>query len=158
MSTKKPPAKAPDAIALLKADHAEVSALFDKFESMKSDGPRKAALVKQICDELTVHATIEEEIFYPAARAAIGDEDLMDEADVEHDGAKDLIAQLRGMKPGDDHYDTKVTVLSEYIKHHVKEEHTEMFPKARSADLDTRALGAALKERKAALKSEMGIR
>jgi hemerythrin superfamily protein len=158
MSTNgKKSVKAPDAIALLKADHAAVDALFKQFDALKSDGPRKAALVRKICDELTIHTTIEEEIFYPAARVAIGDEDLMDEADVEHDGAKDLIADLRDMNPGDDHYDAKVTVLSEYIKHHVKEEHTEMFPKAKSSDLDTRELGAQLQARKDELKSEMGI-
>jgi hemerythrin superfamily protein len=113
-TTKKQPAKKaaprkaaapPDAITLLRADHAAVSKMFATFDKMKADGPKKAALVKQICDELKVHTSIEEEIFYPAARQVLKDEDLMDEADVEHDGAKGLIGELEAMKPGDDHYD-----------------------------------------------------
>ena len=98
--------------------------------------------------ELSVHTKVEEEIFYPAVREAIDDEDLMDEADVEHDGAKSLIAQLQAMKPGEDHYDAKVTVLGEYIDHHVKEEHEEMFPKARKAKVDSVQLGEQISARK----------
>jgi len=155
--TKKSPRKTapPDAIALLRADHAAVSKMFDTFDKMKSDGPRKAALVQQICNELKVHASIEEEIFYPAARQVLKDEDLMDEADVEHAGAKGLIAQLEAMTPGDDHYDAKVTVLGEYIKHHVKEEQTEMFPKIKKTKLDLKAIGAQLQQRKTELKAQM---
>jgi len=140
----------PDAIALLKADHARVDALFSKFE--KLDGPaEKQSVVQVLCDELTVHMQVEEEILYPALRTAIGDNDLMDEADVEHGTAKDLIAQLRGAQPGDAQYDAKVTVLAEYIRHHVKEEHTEMFPKAKAAKLDLKALGQRMAERKVEL-------
>jgi hemerythrin-like domain-containing protein len=105
---------------------------------------------------LTIHATVEEEIFYPAVREAIDDEDLMDEADVEHANAKNLIAQLEEASPGDDHYDAKVTVLGEMVDHHVKEEEGEIFPKAKKA-IDTVSVGAELAERKAELQEEMGM-
>jgi len=146
-----------DAIALLTEDHRKVQALFKQFESLKeSEGKRddKAALVQQICTELTLHALVEEEIFYPAVRKAIDDDDLMDEADVEHTSAKALIIELMTGRPGDDHYDAKITVLGEYINHHVKEEEGEMFPKARK-EVDTAALGKKLAARKAQLMEEM---
>ena len=146
-----------DAIALLTEDHRKVQALFKQFESLKeSEGKRddKAALVQQICTELTLHALVEEEIFYPAVRKAIDDDDLMDEADVEHTSAKALIIELMTGRPGDDHYDAKVTVLGEYINHHVREEEGEMFPKARK-EVDTAALGKKLAARKAQLMEEM---
>jgi hemerythrin superfamily protein len=148
-----------DAIALLTADHKAVKALFKEFEGLKEQDDadeEKAILVERICTELTIHATIEEEIFYPAVREAIEDDDLMDEADVEHASAKDLIAQLQAAEPSDDHYNAKVTVLGEYVNHHIKEEQDEIFPKARSADIDTGALGIQLVERKEALKAELG--
>jgi hemerythrin superfamily protein len=138
-----------DAIAMLMADHKKVKSLFDQFKKMKDGSEEdKAAVVEQICAELTVHAELEEEIFYPAVREQIGDEDLMDEALVEHAGAKDLIAQLENMNPGDDLYDAKVTVLGEQIDHHVKEEEGEMFPKVKKAKVDTIALGAEMAARK----------
>jgi hemerythrin superfamily protein len=148
-----------DAFALLSADHKRVKALFKEFESLKEDGTddEKADLVETICNELTVHAQIEEEIFYPALRDAIGDEDLMDEADVEHASAKQLIAQLEQLQVGGDHFDATVTVLGEYIDHHVKEEEGEMFSKARKADVDSAALGEEMTVRKAELKEELGI-
>jgi hemerythrin superfamily protein len=144
-----------DAIALLTEDHKNVKALFKQFETLKEDGSDedKAALVARICGELTIHATLEEELFYPAVREAIDDMDLMDEADVEHAGAKNLIAQLEAADPGDDHYDAKVTVLGEYIDHHVKEEQDEMFPKARKA-IDTVAVGAEMAARKEELMAD----
>lgn len=147
-STAKSP---PDAIALLTEDHKAVKQMFKDFEKLKksdSDDDKKAALVEKICKALSIHAQVEEEIFYPAVRAGIDDDDLMDEADVEHAGAKDLIAQLEGMSPDDDHYDAKVTVLGEYIDHHVKEEQEEMFPKAKKAKVDLGALGALLAQHK----------
>jgi hemerythrin superfamily protein len=148
-----------DAFALLTADHKRVKSLFKEFESLKEEGDddQKATLVETICNELTVHAQIEEEIFYPALREAIDDEDLMDEADVEHASAKQLIAQLEQLEVGGDHYDATVVVLGEYIDHHVKEEEGEMFSKARKADIDSAALGEELAVRKAELKEEFGI-
>jgi hemerythrin superfamily protein len=141
----------PDALALLRRDHEKVSALFKAFDKIKGDGAEKAELVATICQELTVHATIEEEIFYPTVRQAIDDSDLLDEAEVEHASLKALIGQLQQMRPGDELYDAKVTVLSEYVKHHVKEEQDEMFPKVRKARLDLMALGAQLQARKGAI-------
>jgi len=154
-SSKKSIAKTPtpDAIDLLIADHKSVKALFQTFKKVQDEeggDNEKADIVRRICSELTVHASIEEEVFYPAVREAIDEQDLMDEADVEHASAKDLIAQLESASPGDDHYDAKVTVLSEMIDHHVKEEEGEMFPKARKA-IDVREVGMELAARKAEL-------
>jgi len=148
-----------DAFALLTADHRTVKGMFKEFEKLSKQDDvdeEKAQLVRQICNELTVHAQVEEEIFYPALREAIDDEDLMDEADIEHASAKDLIAQLEGMEPGDDHYDARVTVLGEYVDHHVKEEEGEMFPKARNA-IDVVEVGAELAARKMELIEELEL-
>ncbi|MES3021385.1 MAG: hemerythrin domain-containing protein [Pseudomonadota bacterium] len=139
-----------DAIELLTQDHKNVKELFEQYEALSDRSlasKRKIAL--KICLELTKHATAEEEIFYSAVRAATDSDDLIDEATVEHAAAKDLIAQIIGMAPGEDLYDAKVKVLSEQIEHHVKEEEDEMFPKARKAKLDLRALGAEIEARKA---------
>ena len=147
----------PDAIQLLTADHRSVKALFQTFEKIKDDDgaeDQKAAIVQRICSELTVHATIEEEIFYPAVREAIDDENLMDEADVEHASAKELIAQIEAASPGDDHYDAKVTVLGEMIDHHVEEEEGEMFSKAKKT-IDVDEVGAELAARKAELTGDL---
>ena len=146
-----------DATVLLTRDHTEVSKLFkqyDKLANAEAEGSDRQALAEQICMLLTVHATIEEEIFYPAAREAEVDSDLLDEAEVEHASAKDLIAQIRAMEPDDDLYDAKVTVLGEYIDHHVQEEENEMFPKCRKAGMDLAELAAELAERKAALMAD----
>ncbi len=142
-----------DAVALLTADHRKVKKLFSEFAKLKEEGSDedKAALVEQICNELKIHTEIEEEIFYPAVRKAIDDSDLMDEALVEHAGAKELIAELEEASPSDDLYDAKVTVLGEQIDHHVKEEEGDMFPKAKKAKVDTEALGATMAKRKMAL-------
>lgn len=162
MSTARKPnaagAKNDDAIAMLTADHLKVKGLFAKFDELKSVDDaydRKASLVLQICQELTVHSQLEEELFYPAVRDAIDDQDLMDEATVEHDCAKELIAQLNEMEPEDDLFDAKVTVLGEQIRHHVKEEEDEMFVKARKAKLDTAALAEEMAKRKKELMSEL---
>ena len=123
-----------DAITLLTEDHKAVQKQFKEFEKLKEeDGgdEEKGRIVKQVCMELTIHAQIEEEVFYPAVREAIGDDDLMDEAEVEHMGAKDTIAQLENMEPSDELYDAKFTVLGEYVAHHIKEEQEEMFPKVK---------------------------
>jgi hemerythrin superfamily protein len=153
------PTEAPDAIEMLTADHKKVKKLFSQFAKLTEDGTEeeKSGVVAQICNELTIHAEIEEEIFYGAVRKAIDDDDLMDEALVEHAGAKSLIAQLQEMDTDDDLYDAKVTVLGEQIDHHVKEEEGDMFPKARKANVDTHALGAQMMKRKLALMEELGI-
>jgi len=164
-TAKKTPAKASataaaartDATALLQRDHAEVKKLFKQYEKLadaEADGAEREELAAQICAMLTVHATIEEEIFYPAARAAEIDADLLDEANVEHASAKDLIAQIESMSPDDELYDAKVSVLGEYVDHHVQEEEGEMFPKCRKSEMDLAALAEALAERKSELMAE----
>jgi hypothetical protein len=141
-----------DAVALLKADHRKVEGLFAKFKKAK-DARAKKALATEICTELSVHATIEEEIFYPACKEAVED-DLRTESYVEHDGAKVLIAELAGSDPNNEFYDAKMTVLCEQIKHHVKEEEKPgegFFAQARKGDVDMDALGEQLAARKAEL-------
>ena len=148
-----------DAISMLKADHAAVKDLFKQFNALcEASAPahqKKRTIALKICKELTVHAKAEEEIFYPAARAALGRDEapMMDEADVEHDSCKALIGQIESMEPSEAHYDAKVIVLREYINHHVKEEEGDMFPKVRSAKLDLKALGVQLAARKKELMS-----
>jgi len=138
-----------DAIALLTDDHKKVKDLFEKFEKLSDRSKvNKKKIADQICLELTVHAQVEEEIFYPAVRDPIKDDDLMDEAVVEHASAKELIAQISEMDPGDDLYDAKVKVLSEQIEHHVEEEEGEMFPKVRKSKVDLVALGEEMAARK----------
>lgn len=148
-----------DALVLLKADHAEVKKCFKAYEKLvKQDGGAKErqALADKICEMLIVHAQIEEEIFYPAAREVLEEDvDLVDEADVEHSSAKELIAQIRSSSPDDMHYDAKVKVLGEYIDHHVQEEQNEMFPKVKSAGLDTKVVGQLLAARKASLMGQV---
>jgi hemerythrin superfamily protein len=141
-----------DAIKLLTEDHRTVEALFEQFEKASRDGT-KEKLARQICTELKVHAMIEEEIFYPALRGKIDDDDL-DEAVVEHDGAKLLINDIEAGGPGDDFYDAKVKVLQESIEHHVKEEEKQadnLFSQARKTDVDLEALGQRMAARKAEL-------
>ena len=152
-----------DACDLLDADHRAVKKMFKEFEELTESRARGAAqkrfeLARQICMELTVHAQIEEEIFYPALRAAIKETDLLDEAEVEHQSAKDLIAQIQETMEADDKFDAKVKVLGEYIDHHVKEERGEIFPKARAArKLDLVSMREELEARKEELMSEMGV-
>ena len=144
-----------DAIALLKADHREVEGYFEGFEKARSDD-RKQQLAEKICRALTVHATIEEEIFYPAFLEATEEEDLHHEAAVEHEGAKKLIAEIESSGPDDEYYDAKVTVLSEMIKHHVNEEEKRdgLFAKSRQSEMDLDALGEQLASRKAELMND----
>jgi len=141
-----------DAIALLKADHRQVETWFEQFEKARND-ERKLALATKICEALTVHTTIEEELFYPAFLEATEDKDLHHEAEIEHDAAKKLIAEIEASGPEDDYYDAKVKVLSEMIKHHVKEEEQPggMFAEARKSDMDLEALGAEMAARKGEL-------
>lgn len=159
-STSASKSGAPDAIKLLTADHREVKALFQQYQEMvdhEAEDQEKQEIADQICLMLTVHAQIEEELFYPAAKEAIKEPDLVNEANVEHASAKDLIAQIQESDPSDEMYDAKVKVLGEYIDHHVKEEEGEMFPQARKAKVDLVALGEQLAERKQALMAEMGL-
>ncbi len=164
-STEKPRSKAgrqaskasikpADAIRLLKADHREVKGWFKEFEKL-DDEAEKLEMAKKICLALTVHAQIEEEIFYPAIRGEIDDDDLMDEAEVEHATAKQLIAEIQRMKPGDRLFDAKVIVLGEYVNHHVEEEESEMFPESRDSDADLKELGAKLAARKQELMQKL---
>ena len=144
-----------DAVAMLKADHRKVEEIFAAFEKARSDD-RKRELATQACLELKVHATIEEEIFYPACRERV-EEDLLDEAYVEHDSAKLLINEIEASGPEDDFYDAKVKVLSEMIEHHVKEEELRvegLFAQARDAGLDMDALADRMRERKATAMEE----
>lgn len=146
-----------DALALLRADHNAVIELFGKFEKSRRDD-QKQKLADQICRELKIHATVEEEIFYPAIRQAQPEkdtDDVLNEADVEHDGAKKLIADIEAGQAGDELFDARVKVLSEYIKHHVKEEYSDIFPAARKAGIDLKAMGAQLAERKKQLKTAL---
>jgi hypothetical protein len=138
-----------DAIALLKADHRQVENWFEQFESSRSDS-RKEELARKICQALQVHTQIEQEIFYPAFLEATQEEDIHHEAEVEHAGAKKLIAEIEASGPDDDYYDAKVTVLSEMIKHHVNEEEKRdgMFAKARQSDMDLGEIGERLASRK----------
>jgi hemerythrin superfamily protein len=144
-----------DAIALLEAQHREVEEMFKKFEALTDRAKAsKKKIADQVCTALTLHAQIEEEIFYPATREASKEtEDMVDEAVVEHASAKDLIAQILEMDPEDDLYDAKVKVLSEQIEHHVKEEEEEMFPKVRELGLDLAALGQEMAMRMDELKA-----
>ena len=155
MATTRKKSSSQDAISLLKADHRQVEEWFSEFESARS-ASKKQQLATSICDALTVHTTIEEEIFYPAFLQATEDKDIHHEAVVEHDGAKQLIAQIQGMSAADDYFDAKVTVLSEMIKHHVKEEEKPggMFAEAKKSEMDLEALGEELLARKRELQSQ----
>ena len=138
-----------DALSMLKADHDKVRKMFKDFEKLDSgDSEEKAQLVKQACTELKVHSQVENEIVYPAIRESIHDDELMDEALVEHQLAEELISQLEQMQPGDDLYDAKFIVLGEYVDHHIAEEQKEMFPKARKAKIDLVGLGERIAQRK----------
>jgi len=152
--------RARDAIALLKADHKTVSGLFKEYEKAE-DAARKAELAEEICNELTIHAAIEEDIFYPQARDALSDDNdgisLLDEAEVEHGSLKVLIAEIEDALESarmDGKTDAKVTVLKEYVEHHVKEEEKQLFPKLRKSGLDLSEVGEQLRERKEEIKAE----
>ena len=149
---------AQDAIALLEADHDKVLALFDHFEDIR-DGDahqEKQAIVADACHELTIHFRIEEEVFYPGVRSGVADDDLMNEALVEHDGARALVHDLEKMDAGDEMFNAKFTVLAENIRHHVKEERDEMFPKVRATSIDLRALGQKMLARREQLTKSNG--
>jgi hemerythrin superfamily protein len=146
----------PDALEFLEAEHVAARQLFDAYRELsgnKASGGRRKALAEQICLQLTIHARLEEEIFYPQVREAIRDDDLMDQAQVEHAGARDLIAQILSMHPSDELYDAKVTVLGGYVDHHIAQEREQLFPKVRKAGLDLDALGHALARRRQELQA-----
>lgn len=147
------PTKAQDATALLRADHKLVSGLFEDYQKASTKSMKKK-LVNQICLELSVHAQVEEEIFYPAVKQALKDHEMVPEATVEHATLKSLIAQVEGVEPDGEMYDAKVKVLCEYVEHHVKEEQDEMFPKAKASKLDMMALGEQIATRKKELIAE----
>ena len=144
-----------DAIDLLKQDHDKVERAFKQFEKMdRHDAEACRRLIRAVCEELKVHSALEEEVFYPALRQAIDDQDLMNEAAVEHETAKMLIEQLDSMAADDPSYYATFTVLGEYVRHHVKEEQSEMFPEAKKSRLDLAALGERMRARKEELAGE----
>lgn len=145
--------KLQNAIALLRADHKLVSALFAEYEKLETNSKKKL-LVSKICTELSVHAQVEEEIFYPALKQALKDTEMIPEATVEHEMLKVLIGQVEGIEPNGEMFDAKIKVLSEYVKHHVKEEQNEMFKQAKSTNLDMMELGGKIAARKEALLME----
>jgi hemerythrin superfamily protein len=153
--------KKDDAIELLKQDHREVEGLFKEFEKLEEDGEEAVEqVIATACTELEIHDKLETEIFYPAVREQAEEEeveDLLNEAEVEHTTVRDLIQTIKGMDPSDEKRNAHFTVLMEYVKHHVKEEEKEMFPKVKKLDLDLQQLGMQMKERKAALMTEMGV-
>jgi hemerythrin-like domain-containing protein len=158
-TAKQTKADTSDAINMLMDDHKKVKKLFKDFEKLSSSDKaskrEKAELAQMICQELKIHTSIEEEIFYPATREAIDASDIMDEADVEHGCAKTLISQIETCEPSDDHYDAMVIVLGEYVNHHIEEEEKEMFAKVKKSKLDTAMLGEEMMERKQALMSQL---
>lgn len=147
-----------NAIALLKADHREVEQMFESFEKARGED-RKKSLATRICNALRVHAQIEEEIYYPAFYEATREKDLHNEAIIEHDSVKTLIAEIESSGPGDDFFDARVKVLSEMVKHHVNEEEQRdgLFAKSRDSDMDLADIGEQLAIRKAQLESQPGL-
>jgi len=145
----------PSALELLKQDHREVEEWFDEYNELKEDDDRKRALVEKICLALKVHAQIEEEIFYPQAREATKDNDVIDEAAVEHATVKHLIGEIEGMEVDEELYDAKIRVPGEMVKHHIKEEEKELFPELVSAKMVLDAVGKELAKRKEELMAEM---
>lgn len=137
-----------DALELLEQDHREVEEMFDQYDELAGGDKRKQDLAQKICQALTIHTKIEEEIFYPAARKATKDDDLIDEAVVEHASVKNLIGEIEKMRIGDDLYDAKMRVLEEMVKRHVQEEEEELFPELASAGMDIAAVGQELARRK----------
>lgn len=147
-----------DALALLRNEHEQVRLLFAQYEGMRGIEDAEemmAELVDDICDALLVHTMLEEELFYPALRAALGDDELLDEAELEHAGTRELISQLEVMYPGDEHFDATLAVLFEETEHHIAQEEGEMFEQARAAGLDLVELGRRLALRRAQLDEDM---
>lgn len=168
-STKSPAKPAPrsrtkttehgGALDLLMTDHKNVMKMFEQFEKIKKDGDdeSKQTLVERACAALTLHTRLEEEIFYPTARETLQETDLLDEAEVEHALAKQLITELNAMQPGDELYEAKFTVLGEYIKHHIEEEEKQIFPKMKKAGAGLEGMGEEMRHRKTELREELGM-
>jgi len=147
-----------DALALLRHEHDRIRQLFAEFARLRGiedEDERKAELVDEICYELTLHAIIEEDVFYPLLRAAADDDEMMDEAEVEHAGVRELISQLEVMYPGDDHFEATVAVLAEEVEHHVAMEETDMFATARTSGIDLAALGRKMAARRRELDEDL---
>jgi len=147
-----------DALALLRHEHDRIRQLFAEFARLRGiedEDERKAELVDEICYELTLHAIVEEEVFYPLLRAAADDDEMMDEAEVEHAGVRELISQLEVMYPGDDHFEATVAVLAEEVEHHVAMEETDMFATARTSGIDLAALGRKMAARRRELDEDL---
>jgi hypothetical protein len=142
------------AFTMLKEDHDNVKELFDRFEEPNTTAAAKAEIVTTVLEELKIHATVEEQLFYPALRQHMEDDDLMEEADEEHHVAKILIAELEQMKGTEDNWEAKFMVLAENVRHHIKEEEREIFPQAGETDIDFEALGVQMAELKEVLKAE----
>lgn len=157
-TTAKSGTDADNAVGLLTRDHEKVKQLLRDFEQLRKEkaaGNRRRELVSQICNELKVHTQLEEEIFYPTVRSALEQEELIEEARVEHMSARSLIKHIEGMDPNDELYDATVTVLGEYVKHHINEEEKELFPQVESSGLDLQQMGAEMKNRKEELKTKL---
>ncbi len=157
MTANHSPSTDTDALALLTKDHRDVKKLFSAYQDLADEdatAEQRLAIAQEICEALTLHALVEEEIFYPALRkATTAADDALDEAEVEHASIKELVAQIKGMAPDEDRYNAKVKVLGEYVDHHAKEEEREMFPKARKSGIDLAKMGLLMKERKEELQS-----
>ena len=145
------------ATTLLVEDHRKVRKIFDEFKKLKSGDVEKENLVRMACTELKIHAMLEEEIFYPAVREKLDETGLIDEAQVEHAVAKQLIGELEEMTPDEELYDAKFTVLGEYVNHHVAEEEKEIFPQAKKAKVDMQALGKEIRQRRQELQQQAGV-
>jgi hemerythrin-like domain-containing protein len=151
----------PDAIEILTEDHDKIIQLLEEFQKLQMDAEddedAKQILIEKACTELTIHSQVEEEFFYPALRDALDDASLLDEAEVEHAIANQLITELESMEPGDDLYEAKFTVLGEYVRHHISEEQEKIFPKVKNAKLDLESLGAEIHRREDELRAEFGM-
>ncbi len=148
-----------DAVEMLKDEHRQVEALFKEYEQLAhgDDLAAKETLATEICEKLTIHAQVEEEVFYPAARQILDEQQIIDEAEEEHADAKQLVAELEEMSPDDDAYDKTVKALSDAIAHHVEEEESEMFPKLKEAGMETESVGERMAERKQEIMDELGF-
>ena len=153
---KRAGSRQPQAIAMLMDDHRKVKKLFKDFEKTEDHGEQEQ-LATEICNELSVHADLEEQVFYPAARDALEESDVIDEAEVEHHVARDLIEKIRGSRPQDAEYCAMVTVLGEYVNHHIQEEEKELLPQVKKSDLDLDSLAEDMQQRKHELREQMGL-